>query len=258
MPASPQNNTDGAPLTDAETLRWKRQLEHERLVWAAAEKIKAEKEESGEPTTVVYYPPPPVNGGQDIPDRWKRRLEHGRLSAVALEQSWLLPGPGAAGRGGGDEDDQQQAMQMMMMAQAQAAEADKKKEKKPLGDITKKLVKAQLIKKLKETSLSLCRNWIACWIFLPVTFALYIHYNGELKKTADMYKEESRKRQGPLPGEDQKLKQYLKNLTLYKMVEWMNWAIFFCFWYGLLMLVVILIYAIYVLIKCAITVGIAC
>jgi hypothetical protein len=249
---------DGALPADKDPLRWKRQLERERLVSAAAEAVKAEADANEEPATVVYYPPPPVYGGPDSPDRWKHQLEHGRLSAVALDQSWVLPGPGAAGKGGDEEEQQQQAMQMMMMAQAQAAAMEEKAKKKPLGDITKKLVKAQLVKKLKDTFLQLCRNWIACWIFCPATFFLFIHYNSELKKTAAMYKEESRKRSGPLPGEDEKLKRYLKNLTLYLMVEWMNWAAFTAFWYGLLMLIIVLIILIARAIKCGVTLGLSC
>jgi hypothetical protein len=268
MPASQRNKNRGAEPPAYDPALWRRQLEQSRLASAAtaAAEEAAVSERAEEPAiepseylrpSFAYSSPPIYDEDRDAPDVWKRQLEHGRLSAMSLEQSLLFQGPGAAGAGD-DEQQQQMALQMMMMAQAAAAEEEKKKQKMPLGDITKKLVKAQMVKKLKETFQNLCTDWLACWIFCPATFFLFIHFNNDLKKTASLYKEESKKRAGPLPGEDQKLKQYLQNITIYLAVEWMNWACLTAFWYGLLMLVLILLYVIYKLIKCGITLGISC
>lgn len=272
MPASPQNKKRGGQPHVPDYYLWKRRLERLRLssTTAAAEEVAANKiarenEEAVAALTDGYQPPTDMAyhdlsayaGTEDTPEAWKRRLEHGRLSAMALGQSWMFQGPGAAAAGG-DTSAQQMMMQLMMMEQALAAEEERKKKQMPATDIAKKLVKARMIMQLKKSFLQLCHNWIACWIFCPATFFLFFHYNTELNKTADMYKEESKKRPGPLPGEDTKIKQYLKNLKLMLAFEWLHWATFFCFWYGLLMLVLIILYIIYLAVKCAVTFGLSC
>ncbi len=230
MPKSQQNKPDQVFDGSDERL-WKRQLEQGRLSprapEPAAEPVSRRGEDEGDP------------------ENWRRTLEHGRLSALAMPQSLVLAGPGAAPAAvvAAAKDEGKKAVQAI------AAGA---------GSLEREIVKAKAIFSMRNQSMGLLRNWIACWIFLPIVMGLMITTNEKLRKTAARYKEASRTSLQVPKTPDAATKLALMNITWVLLWDWMQWTFWACLWYGLLFLVVVLISLVIQLVKCGLTLGLIC
>ncbi len=230
MSKSQQNKKRTAHIGNDERL-WRRQLEHGRLTPRV-------------PATDDAAPARPAADRED-PDAWRRELEHGRLSALALPQGLAYAGPGAAPVVAAIAKDE-----AMKAGQAIAAGA---------GSLEREIIKAKATFMIRKQTMGLLRNWIACWIFIPVVFGIMISTNEKLRKTSARFKEAQRGGGLQVPKTpDEATKFQLKNITWVLLADWMQWTAWTCLWYGLLFLVVVLIVLIIQIVKCGLTLGLIC